>query len=86
MQSLNVTVTDEQKKLVSQVVAEGRYASASEVVRDSLRLFSEREMLREAKLQELRRLIEEGRTSGVSTPWDLDVFLAEARARREGES
>lgn len=86
MQKLNVTITDEQKHLVERVIADGRFASASEVVRDGLRLFSEREMLREAKLSELRRLIQEGLASGPAEPWDIEEIKAFARQRAaEGE-
>jgi antitoxin ParD1/3/4 len=44
----------------------GRYNNASEVVRDALRLLEDREKLRELRLAELRRLIEEGEASGLS--------------------
>ena len=47
---------------VSQQVAAGRYASASEVVRAALRLFEENE--RKAAI--LRRLLEEGENSGTA--------------------
>jgi antitoxin ParD1/3/4 len=46
----------------------GRYASASEVVRDALRLLEEQEKLRSMKLQELRQLIQEGIDSGPGKP------------------
>jgi antitoxin ParD1/3/4 len=46
----------------------GRYASASEVVRDALRLLEEQEKLRALKLQELRQLIQEGINSGPAKP------------------
>jgi len=58
-------------------VAKGRYASASEVVRASLRLLEERE----AQLASLRAALVEGEESGPSTPFDFDAFLA---AKREG--
>ena len=48
------------------LVKSGRYGNASEVARDGLRLLEERERLREAKVAELRRLAEEGRSSGLS--------------------
>lgn len=46
----------------------GRYASASEVVRDALRLLEEQEKLRALKLHELRQLIQEGINSGPAKP------------------
>ncbi|MEL7361250.1 MAG: type II toxin-antitoxin system ParD family antitoxin [Bacteroidota bacterium] len=81
MKKLNVTITDEQKALVERVIADGRFASASEVVRDGLRLFTERELLREAKLSELRRLVQNGLQSGPAGPWDVDEIKAFARER-----
>ncbi|MFM7171305.1 MAG: type II toxin-antitoxin system ParD family antitoxin [Cyanobium sp.] len=42
----------------------GRYASASEVIRDGLRALEDRENLRAAKLQALRAEIQQGVNSG----------------------
>ena len=68
------------------LVKSGRYGNASEVVRDGLRLLEEREELREAKVAELRRLAEEGRSSGLSDEDGeelLDQLEAEYRAMAE---
>jgi antitoxin ParD1/3/4 len=46
-------------------VAEGRYASASEE--------------QEAKLAALRAALIDGETSGASTPFDFDAFVARKR-------
>ncbi len=47
---------------IAQQVAEGRYASASEVVRAGLRMLENNEQ----KLATLRSLLEEGEKSGVA--------------------
>ena len=51
---------------IKTMVESGRYASASEVMRDSLRLLEEREKLREAKLAALRADIQDGLESGLA--------------------
>ena len=76
------TLGERFEKLVKQLVASGRYASASEVMRDGLRLLEERENLREAKLAALRRDIDEGLQSGPSEAFDMNDILAEAREER----
>lgn len=59
-------------------VAKGRYASASEMVRASLRLLEERE----AHLANLRAALISGEESGPSAPFDFDAFVADKRADR----
>jgi antitoxin ParD1/3/4 len=51
---------------------DGRFASASEVVKAALRLLEEQEVHIEA----LRVAIIEGETSGPAQPFDLNTFLA----------
>jgi antitoxin ParD1/3/4 len=55
-------------------VKRGRYNNASEVVRDALRLLEDHEKLRRIRHAELRRLVDEGRESGLSSV-DGDVVL-----------
>ena len=58
----------------------GRYNNANEVVRDALRLLEDQEKLREPRLVELRRLAEDGRTSGLSAE-DSDAVLDRLEAK-----
>jgi antitoxin ParD1/3/4 len=57
---MNVSLTPELEKLVAQKVQSGRYQSASEVVREGLRLLEDQDRLRATRLQEVRRKIQVG--------------------------
>ena len=76
---LNVNLTPELEALVRDKVASGYYGSASEVVREALRLMEERDQLRAAKLEQLRRDIQAGVNSGSAG--DLDVAEIKRRGR-----
>lgn len=52
---MNVSLTRELEQFVHDRVDTGRYHSASEVVRDGLRLLESREQLRELQMDEIRR-------------------------------
>jgi len=60
MPIMNVSLTPQLEKLVRKKVASGRYNSASEVVREALRLLEEQDRLREMRLEELRKEIAVG--------------------------
>jgi antitoxin ParD1/3/4 len=70
------------ERFINGLLKSGRYASASEVVRDSLRLLEQREKLRETKLQALRREIAAGLESGPGEPLHMDTIKADARRQR----
>lgn len=54
---MNVSLTPELEKLVHEKVKSGRYLSASEVVREGLRLLEKRDRLYKARLAELQKEI-----------------------------
>jgi antitoxin ParD1/3/4 len=60
---MNVSLTPELEKLVQTKVRSGRYNSASEVVREALRLLEQHDSLRAIHLKELRSRIDEGLTA-----------------------
>lgn len=79
---MNVNLTPQLEDLVRQKVASGRYTSASEVVREALRLMQEQDELREARREELRREVRRGLDSGPAVQWDATQIKHEGRARR----
>jgi antitoxin ParD1/3/4 len=70
------TLGDHFAEFVESKIAEGRYASASDVVRAGLRLLEEQE----ARLSALRAALIDGENSGPATPFDFDAFIARRRA------
>jgi antitoxin ParD1/3/4 len=57
---MNVHLTPELEQLVHDKVKTGRYNSASEVVREALRLLEEHDQVRRMRVQEVSRAIREG--------------------------
>ncbi len=57
---MNVSITSELEKIVNLKVESGMYNSASEVVREGLRLLHERDELRKSKLDVLQAEIQKG--------------------------
>lgn len=57
---MNISLTPELEAMIRQKVSDGRYLSASEVVREALRLLDDHEHLRRLRLDALRRDIAVG--------------------------
>jgi antitoxin ParD1/3/4 len=57
---MNVSLTPELEQLVHAKVKSGRYLSASEVIREGLRLLEERDRLSEIRLAELQQKLAVG--------------------------
>jgi antitoxin ParD1/3/4 len=73
MATMNVSLPAEMKDWVDRQVATGRYANASDAIRDFIR----RDQVAVAQLQ---ALVDEGRNSGVSE-LSLEEIVAEARKK-----
>ena len=57
---MNVSLTPELEELIQERVRSGRYTSASEVVREALRLLQDRDELRQLRIAELRTKVAAG--------------------------
>jgi antitoxin ParD1/3/4 len=78
---MNVSLTDELGEFVNAKVSSGRYTSASEVVREALRLMERYEEVEAAKLQWLREAYQVGIASGDAGELDIAALKAEARSK-----
>ncbi|CAM5434146.1 hypothetical protein ATER59S_02593 [Aquamicrobium terrae] len=81
----SITLSPELAAEVDGAVAAGEYASASEVVRDALRLWKERRELFGYTVEELRALWDEGVASGPGRLGSMEKIKAEARRRMKAD-
>lgn len=78
---MNVSLGDRWESFVADIVRRGRYGSASEVVREGLRLVEERE----AKLVALRAMLDRSiEAGGEISEAELDAALQAKAAELEG--
>jgi antitoxin ParD1/3/4 len=86
---MNISLTAELEKLVNEKVKGGLYHTASEVVRDALRLLEERDRLYSVRLQDLRQEVQKGLDQldrGEGTAFDPGAFkrrLRQAAGKRK---
>ena len=83
---MNVSLTPHLEKMIREKIASGSYNSASEVVREALRLLEQEDQLRAIKLQTLRRDIQDGLDSGPSTVFDPQEVKRAAREKKSAKS
>ncbi len=79
--TLNINLTPQLENMVRQKVAGGLYNSASEVVREALRLMEAQDRLRAVRLAQLRQDIQEGLDSGSAGELDIETIKKRGRAR-----
>ncbi len=72
MATMNISLPDQMKNWVEECVQSGRYANASDYVRDLIR----RDHI---QLEQLRQALIDGENSGPSTGLDIDAFIADKK-------
>lgn len=73
----SITLNEHFEGFISAQISQGRYGSASEIVREGLRLVEEREQ----KLEALRQALIAGEESGPSTPLDMEEIRRNAKKK-----
>ena len=85
MNSLNVSLTKQLLELVDRKVSDGFYQSASEVVREGLRLLQDRDQIREFHREEIRKKIQVGIDQIDQGQWlTLEEVMATLRSKHVG--
>jgi antitoxin ParD1/3/4 len=84
MRPLTISLSPQQLARLNQAVDSGAYASNSEVVREALRLWDQREQLRQLEIARLKQAYDEGIASGPAV--DGEEAFARIRARVFGTS
>ena len=82
---MNVSLTPQLEELVKKKVDSGLYGSASEVMREALRLLEERDRIHAMRLEELRAEIRKGLDSGEATSLNIGDIKARGRRRLAAE-
>ena len=80
---MNISLTPELEEMVRQKVESGMYNSASEVIREALRLLKEQNQMRQQRLEELRREVQIGLDEldqGLGIPL-TDELIEDIKAR-----
>ena len=78
---MNVSLTPELEQMVAEKVQSGRYASASEVIREALRLLEEQDQRKRKRLNEVRQKIDRG-LKQLDEGQGINTGEARARLRR----
>lgn len=81
---MNVSLTPDLEKFVQSKVENGRYNSASEVVREALRLLEEYERARASQLAEFNQELGR-RLASLDRGESVDAAVARARLRRKSQ-
>lgn len=83
---MNISLTNELEEFVHGKVETGMYLSASEVIREALRMLQERDKLRELKFKQLKEEIEPALSqldNGESEIFDSAEIRAKGRKLRQ---
>ncbi len=81
---MNISLTPQLEDLLKQKVATGMYNSVSEVVREALRLLSEKDNIQAMKLEALKKEISQGIESldkAEDRPFDIESIKAKGRKK-----
>ena len=85
MATMTISLPDPMKDWIEAQIKQGEYASTSDYVRDLVRRDRERRSHPDLTMDDLRRIVEEARASGVSDKSVSDILAnAKKQAKADG--
>lgn len=84
-EKMSITLTPELVAMINEAVATGDYASTSEVIREALRDWRMKQLLRRQRINEIRQLWMEAVDSGPGRFRDIEDLIQEAERRFQAE-
>lgn len=84
MDNMRISISDHFDSFISSQIANGRYDTASEVIRAALRLLEAQELEFQSKQEALRAALIAGENSGVSE-LQIDDIIALAKQNRQAK-
>jgi len=80
---MTISLSPQQVGRIQKAVEDGAYASNSEVVRDALRLWEQREEMRALELARLKRAYSEGIASGPGREAEAEELIASFKRKQK---
>jgi len=84
-EKMSITLTPELATMVEEAVAMGNYTSTSEVIREALRDWRMKQLVRQQHLHEIRQLWMEAVQSGPGRFRDIEELIQEAERSFQAE-
>ena len=81
---MNISLTPQLEEMVNRKIESGLYTSASEVIREALRLLNEHDRIRESQILEMREKVQAGVKEireGKTKPFNAEDIKAKGRER-----
>jgi antitoxin ParD1/3/4 len=78
---MNVSLNPHYDEMIEKLVTSGKYNSASEVIRNGLRLLEQEHKETLLRTEYYRRELQKGVDSGNAGEWDTAAFLEKAKER-----
>jgi antitoxin ParD1/3/4 len=83
IQKFSLAFTAEHAAAMRGAVEAGEYSTHSEVVRDAMRLWTERQAQKRAAIDRIGKLWDEGIASGSAGAMDIEAIIERAKARQK---